>query len=293
MRKIKYFCVLIGIVITVVSCDHFEDRGNKNDPKSSNSIVRGTKDIIAFTILELDAEIIGTSINLTLPYGTDLVSLTPTITHTGVSISPASGVETDFTNPVNYTVTADDRSVKVYIATVDAIPPIVMDGTGGTAGDNQSFTQGSLVFNMKYVPGGLTYMAGINDNGDVDNGPPTYAGATLGGLWRMRGFPSQRFSDKAAIYYAAEYRMIPRWNPFENWTWLQKYVGVQWLQFVPFVEVGRVAPHWSISDLHEDMKWDVGFGLRLWAKGIVVRIDSAVSDEQFGVQMMVAQPFQF
>jgi hypothetical protein len=87
--------------------------------------------------------------------------------------------------------------------------------------------------------------------------------------------------------------MIPRWNPFENWDWLQKYVGVQWLQFVPFVEVGRVAPDWGVRRLHEDMKWDAGVGLRLWAKGIVVRIDSAVSDEGYGVQMMVSQPFQF
>jgi len=131
------------------------------------------------------------------------------------------------------------------------------------------------------------------NNGDIEHGPPSYAGATLGGLWRMRGYPSQRFSDKAAIYYAAEYRMIPRWNPFEDWDWIQKYVGVQWLQFVPFVEVGRVAPEWGVSRLHEDMKWDAGLGLRLWAKGIVIRIDSAVSDEGFGVQMMVAQPFQF
>ena len=131
------------------------------------------------------------------------------------------------------------------------------------------------------------------DNGDIEHRPPTFAGATLGGLWRLRGYPSQRFSDKAAIYYAAEYRMIPRWNPFENWDWLQKYVGVQWLQFVPFVEVGRVAPDWGVQRLNRDMKWDAGVGLRLWAKGIVVRIDSAVSDEGYGVQMMVAQPFQF
>jgi len=131
------------------------------------------------------------------------------------------------------------------------------------------------------------------DNGKIEHRPPTFAGATLGGLWRLRGYPSQRFSDKAAIYYAAEYRMIPRWNPFENWDWIQKYVGVQWLQFVPFVEVGRVAPDWGVQRLNRDMKWDAGVGLRLWAKGIVVRIDSAVSDEGYGVQMMVSQPFQF
>jgi hypothetical protein len=130
-------------------------------------------------------------------------------------------------------------------------------------------------------------------NGDIENGAPSFAGATLGGLWRMRGYPSQRFSDKAAIYYAAELRLIPDWNPFENWTWVQKHIGIQWLQFVPFVEVGRVAPDWGVERLHEDMKWSSGLGVRFWAKGLVARIDSAVSDEGFGVQMIVAQPFQF
>ena len=39
------------------------------------------------------------------------------------------------------------------------------------------------------------------EGGRVEHGPPTYTGATLGGLWRLRGYPSQRFSDKAAVYY--------------------------------------------------------------------------------------------
>jgi hypothetical protein len=131
------------------------------------------------------------------------------------------------------------------------------------------------------------------DDGEVDHRPPAYAGATLGGLWKLRGYPSQRFSDKAAIYYGAEFRAIPKWNPFEDWPWLQEHLGVQWLQFVPFVEVGRVAPHWTLSELHSDLKWDAGFGIRAFLKGLTVRIDTAMSDEGVGVQMMVAQPFQF
>ena len=131
------------------------------------------------------------------------------------------------------------------------------------------------------------------ENGDIDNRPPAYAGATLGGLWKLRGYPSQRFSDKAAIYYGAEYRAIPRWNPFEDWPWLQEHLGVQWLQVVPFVEVGRVAPHWTISRLHSDVKWDAGLGIRAFLKGLTVRIDTAVSAEAVGIQMMVSQPFQF
>ena len=130
-------------------------------------------------------------------------------------------------------------------------------------------------------------------DGTVNNRPPAYTGSTLGGLWRMRGYPSQRFNDKAAVYYAAELRLIPRWNPFKRWHWLQQYVGIQWLQFVPFVEIGRVAPSWNIETLHSDMKWSAGLGLRAWAKGIVARIDMAASEEDFKVQMMVSQPFQF
>jgi outer membrane protein assembly factor BamA len=133
----------------------------------------------------------------------------------------------------------------------------------------------------------------VKPNGTIANRPPTYAGATLGGLWRMRGFPDQRFSDKAGIYYGAEYRMIPQWNPFNNWPGLQQYIGVQWIQLVPFVEAGRVAPLWNFHELNSAMKWDAGFGFRAMAKGLAVRIDLAGSSEGARVVMMVEQPFQF
>ena len=48
-----------------------------------------------------------------------------------------------------------------------------------------------------------------------------------------------------------------------------------------------------MADLHKDMKWDAGVGIRFLAKGIVARIDGAFSEEGGGVQMMVSQPFQF
>ena len=157
-------------------------------------------------------------------------------------------------------------------------------------GANSRFRQRVLAFDIwtAYSP---TWRE--TSSGDIENGPPPYAGATLGGLWRLRGFPSERFSDKAAIYYAAELRLIPEWNPFTKMPTLQKQLGVQWLQFVPFVEIGRVAPKWDVEELHSDMKWSAGLGIRAWAKGIVVRVDTAASDEGVGVMMMVSQPFQF
>lgn len=131
-------------------------------------------------------------------------------------------------------------------------------------------------------------------NGDVVyHRPPPYAGAMLGGLWRMRAYPTSRFNDQAAMYYALEYRVIPEWNPFAKNEWIQKNLDVVWWQWVPFVEVGRVAPRWSISELHTKMQWNVGFGIRAMAKGLTVRIDTAVSNENWGVQMMIGHPFQF
>jgi hypothetical protein len=58
------------------------------------------------------------TINVTVPYGTNVGNLTPTITHTGVSIDPASGEARDFTTPVQYTVWAEDESTAVYTVTV-------------------------------------------------------------------------------------------------------------------------------------------------------------------------------
>jgi hypothetical protein len=78
-----------------------------------------------------------------------------------------------------------------------------------------------------------------------------------------------------------------------SWSWLQEQLGVDWIQLVPFAELGRVAPSWDLGELHSSMKWDLGFGLRALAKGLLVRLDLAGSPEGVGVQMMVDHPFQF
>lgn len=132
-----------------------------------------------------------------------------------------------------------------------------------------------------------------SSSGQISHRPPSYTGATLGGLWRMRGFPTQRFSDQSAIYYSAELRLMPDWNPFDSWPRIQKLVGVDWLQIVPFIEIGRVAPSYDLGNLHSSMQIDGGIGLRAFAKGFVIRADAAASHETFAVQMMISQPFQF
>jgi hypothetical protein len=71
----------------------------------------------------------------------------------------------------------------------------------------------------------------------------------------MRGYPEGRFNDRSAVYYAAEYRHIPDWNPLKNFGWLnRRNAHVQWLQYVVGVEVGRVADEFDLGELHSDMK---------------------------------------
>jgi hypothetical protein len=157
-------------------------------------------------------------------------------------------------------------------------------------GSTNKLRQQVLAFNL-WIANTLTWdRTGIENGKIMYSRPPDFAGASLGGLFRMRGFDSSRFSDQAAIYYTTEYRVIPEWNPFDDWAWA-KNLEVSWVQGVLFAEAGRVAERWTVNRLHSDMHWDVGVGLRAMAKSLVLRIDLAVCDEGPGVRMMVGQPF--
>lgn len=124
----------------------------------------------------------------------------------------------------------------------------------------------------------------------IDGRPPPFEGASLGGFFRMRAYPSDRFNDRAALYYSAEMRMIPAFNPLKGIAWLEPF-DIDWIQLVPFVELGRVAPDWDLVELHKDLQWDVGTGLRFMAERSVLRLDLAVGPEGFGATAMVAHPF--
>ena len=120
--------------------------------------------------------------------------------------------------------------------------------------------------------------------------PPPWEGGRLGGMFRMRGYNTDRFSDKAVIYGTAEYRAILDWNPFRK----NKYipVAVDWLQVVGFVEAGRVNDTYN-TDLLQDMKFDAGISLRAMAAQVPVRLDLAYGDEGANFWVMIYQPFDF
>lgn len=148
--------------------------------------VAGTKSITAFYLAFPPAT--GTideathTIQLEL-YGVDVSRLTPTIIHTGASISPPSGMTRDFSRPLAYTVTAADGTTQQY--SVAVVTPargktmrvsgesLVLPATipGKLAFDK--LTNGSVVVRSSYLandPGSTMYQEGVDFTVDHLNG---------------------------------------------------------------------------------------------------------------------------
>ncbi len=114
---------LTFMILVLAGCPSPGDSSSE-DPDEDLS---NTKTVLSFVLTAADntalsaditADISGTSITATMPYGTDVTSLIPAITHNGSTISPASGASADFTNPVAYTVTAEDGGKNIYTVTL-------------------------------------------------------------------------------------------------------------------------------------------------------------------------------
>ena len=98
--------------------------------------VENEKSILSFRFDALDAEgeidEMTRRISVMLPAETDVTQLVPTIeVSEGATVEPASGVAQDFTNPVTYTVTAQNGTTAVYTVTV-ALEGSDVEPTGKT-----------------------------------------------------------------------------------------------------------------------------------------------------------------
>ena len=113
LTLIAVFCVCTTMAIFNLSSCKKEDA----IPKSSEKAISG----FSFASLSpaVTATISGNTISTTLPLGTDVTKLVPTITlSTKATVSPASGTAQNFSKDVTYTVTAEDGSTQIYTAKV-------------------------------------------------------------------------------------------------------------------------------------------------------------------------------
>ena len=113
MRKIVFILALI-LTICCQGCKKQKPPAKKSD-KNITSFVFKTADNPGILSSDIYGTIDGDSIKLRLLEGTDLTALKSSVVHTGIMISPNSLAIQNFSNPVKYTVTAEDGSVKVYV----------------------------------------------------------------------------------------------------------------------------------------------------------------------------------
>jgi hypothetical protein len=139
-------------------------------------------DILSFSVAEqakpAAIDLISHEIYLEVEAGTDLTSLTPSLTiSSGASISPSGGVARDFTNEVTYTVTAQDgvstQDWKVTINTNDGA--VAYYPFNGNANDESGNGYHGTVYNAKLTtdrfnnPNSAYYFDGTNDYIEIPN----------------------------------------------------------------------------------------------------------------------------
>jgi len=142
----KLSCLFLVLAFGVISACDILGGGTNYSGANSGTVEDGssTTYIKTFSAAGVSGKITtGRNITVTVPFCTNITSLTPTITHTGVSLSPASGVAQDFTDPVVYTVTASDGSTKDYTVTVTKPAYILRDV--GPAGGLIFYDQGNCL----------------------------------------------------------------------------------------------------------------------------------------------------
>lgn len=110
---------------TTIDCLPYEEWGGDTHREhiAPSSAPSSECEITEFFIGNDQGTITGSNIAVEVEEGTDVSTLTPTISVSpGASVVPESGVETDFTDPVNYVVTAaDGTTTKTYTVTVTEV----------------------------------------------------------------------------------------------------------------------------------------------------------------------------
>jgi len=134
-----------GVTATKATDSNYNSGSSSEATFTINAALSSTKAITAFDFNGLTLAVVGTidetgkTIALTVPYGTAVTALVPTITITGSSVSPVSLVAQNFTSPVTYTVTAANASTQPYIVTV-TVAPIGTHTITASAGANGSIS---------------------------------------------------------------------------------------------------------------------------------------------------------
>ncbi len=134
MKKIIFTAMAMADILLMAGCPN---GSTEEDIKSSEKSITSFKfeadnnDALSGDVTEAVDKATHTTI-LTVPYGTEVTALKPSISlSAGATVTPASGTAGDFTNPVSYTVMAEDDTTQVYTVTVTVeLPGITLNLSG-------------------------------------------------------------------------------------------------------------------------------------------------------------------
>jgi eukaryotic-like serine/threonine-protein kinase len=174
--------IYVAIMMFAVACKKDEPTPTPpvTTPTTTTPVVKSTaKDISKFSFAALSPVVDATidastkAITTTVPAGTDVTKLVPTITISDKStVSPATGVAQDFSKEVSYTVTAEDGGMAVYKVKID-IALFVADkklyGYDAETGVKKwEFTSSSSIYTPPTVVNGLAYVIAGNSILGID-----------------------------------------------------------------------------------------------------------------------------
>ena len=178
--------VALNFSIPIIYTLTAEDSSTKTYTATVNVLPSSAKEISSFSFEAFDPIINGSideatnNISLTVAYETNVTALVPTINHTGNSISPNTGVEQNFTNPIIYTVTAADNTIQNYTVTVTVVPDTTTEtvaitttgggGGGGGGGGNTGETYENIEFkdvNSIFIGTGNIEFAFSSESNDI------------------------------------------------------------------------------------------------------------------------------
>lgn len=156
----------------------------------------------------------------------------------------------------------------------------------------QYFDLGSNSWNQQQTLSLSGYVSDVPtwDNDSVNSQPDWFAQSVLGGSDRMRGYGDDYFHNRSALFYGAEYRVTPHWQPQTKVSLLERY-NFPWWQLAAFTELGKVEDKLDVAELHKNMQWSAGVGVRVFIENIVARVDYGFSKEDSILRFTVNQAF--
>jgi len=125
MKKVSFNTFAVGITILLfLACG--------SDSEAPTPSLSSSSEILEFTVLGASGIInrMTNEISAIVSENSDITALAPEImVSPGATISPASGSTQDFTEPITYTVTAEDGSTEIFtISVATEIFPFTIDG---------------------------------------------------------------------------------------------------------------------------------------------------------------------